>query len=330
MQISLTFNPSEDKREHVASVVDAVYGVKTRPNGQAVQTAQTSPASAAQTPSAASQTAAASPENLSLGAAPAAVADFPNATIVPTAPVVQAATPTGAGVPLDKNGIPWDVRIHSGGLNDDGTHKTNKDGTWSKKKGVDDLTVSNVTKELQNLMANAVGNGAPLAGLPIGGVAGNPVNVPHQEAVPLPGQPDNFVIATATTQPDQVPNAQVAMAPAGEPVPDLAASNVTPTAAPASLVGVAPMPMLAPNTAPQPVPMPVAANPTDFASLAQWMAPNMQEAGGKLSLAHVEHFCRQCGIVNGQGQGDFSLAVNRPDAIAWLHQAFTAQIAAAQ
>lgn len=321
MQISLTFNPAEDKREHVSNVVDAVYGVKTNPNAPTVQTAATSPASAAPTSDAASQTAAPTTANQSANAAPVAIAEFPNATTAPTQPAPQAATHSPAGVELDKNGIPWDARIHSGGLADDGTHKKNKDGSWSKKKGVSDLDVSNITKELQNLMAATIGNGTPPAGLPTGGVLGNPINTPHQEAVPLPGQPDNFVISTAAPSAQQAPQmpAPGATAPVGQPTPVLGAQVADFPVAPQQ-----------PSAAMMPVPMPMATVPTDFASLAQWMAPNMQEAGGKLSQAHVEHFCRQCNIVNGQGVGDFSLVINRPDAIAWLHQAFVAQIAAAQ
>ena len=45
--------------------------------------------------------------------------------------------------PLDKTGLPWDTRIHSG-------NKTiNADGTWKKRKGVSDTIVDAVTAELR-------------------------------------------------------------------------------------------------------------------------------------------------------------------------------------
>jgi len=299
MQISLTFSPAEDNHVDVSRVVDAVYGVKSSPNGASAPMASNTPASGAPTPDAAPNAAANTTVNQSSGAAPT-VAEFPNPTIAPTAAASATPATNGpAGVEVDKNGIPWDARIHSGGVDDQGKHKKTAAGVWAKRKGVSDLDVANITKELQNLMANQVGHAAPPAGLPAGGVAnlGNPVNVPHQEAVPLPGDPNAFV-----AQP-------IVMAP---------------------MPGAAPMPTLAPTVAPMPLPTPApAAPPTDFNSLAVWLAPNLEDAGGKLKREHVEYFCRQCGIVDANGVGDFSLAVHRPDAIAWLHQSFVAQIAAA-
>lgn len=298
MQISLSFNPVEDKHEHVNAVVDAVYGVKSSPKFQsgvdALATAQL--------------TAAVESSQPSLANTPAVIASFPNPTTAPTAAASNTPATNGpAGVELDKNGIPWDARIHSGGVDPEtGAHKKTAAGVWAKRKGVDDLTVSTITKELQNLMANQVGHAAPPAGLPAGGVLGNPVNVPHQEAVPLPGQPDAFVAVSIAPMPGQTP--AIAPMPMAEPAPQMAPQ---------------PQPQM------QPVPQPAAAMPiTDFNSLAVWLAPNLEESGGKLKREHVAHFCQQCGIVDAQGAGDFSLAAHRPDAIAWLHQAFTAQLAA--
>lgn len=307
MQISLSFNPVEDKHEHVNAVVDAVYGVKTSPKSVSVADVQVTVNGTV-----AEGVLLPSPVN-----SPAPVAEFPNPSIAPT--VVASVTPAvngPAGVDLDKNGIPWDARIHSGGVNDDGTHKKNKDGSWAKKKGVDELTVSNITKELQNLMAAQIGHAAPPAGLPAGGVLGNPVNVPHQEAVPLPTDPNAYVV---------VPSGQ-AIAPMPAPVLEPAPVTLQPQIAP---MPMADAPTLAPQIAPMPLPIPApAAAPTTYQDLAVWLAPNLQDSGGKLSTAHVEHFCRQCNIVNAQGVGEFALVANRPDAVAWLYQAFTAQIAA--
>jgi hypothetical protein len=316
MQISLSFNPAEDNHVTVTRVVDAVYGVKTSPNAASVPTGNNTPVLDAPTSPAALNVDASSTVNQSPVVAPG-VSSFPNHSTAPTAAALDTPAVNGpAGVVLDKNGIPWDARIHSGGVNDDGTHKKNKDGSWAKKKGVDDLTASNITKELQNLMAAQIGHAAPPAGLPAGGVLGNPVNTPHQEAVPLPTDPNAYVIAPSG----------IAIAPMPAPVAEPAPTTLQPQIAPMPMGDA---PQLAPTVAPMPLPIPQpAAAPTDYNSLAVWLAPNLEESGGKLKREHVEHFCRQCNIVNAQGVGEFALVANRPDAVAWLFQAFTQQIAA--
>lgn len=58
-------------------------------------------------------------------------------------PEPQDEEPTNATPPAtDKNGLPWDERIHAG------TKALNADGTWKKRRGVDDATVAAVTAEL--------------------------------------------------------------------------------------------------------------------------------------------------------------------------------------
>lgn len=50
------------------------------------------------------------------------------------------------GIAVDKNGIPWDDRIHSGGAPE---KRMNQDGTWKKKKGVDEATIAAIVAELK-------------------------------------------------------------------------------------------------------------------------------------------------------------------------------------
>lgn len=58
-------------------------------------------------------------------------------------PEPQDDEPTNDAPPAtDKNGLPWDERIHAG------TKALNADGTWKKRRGVDDATVAAVTVEL--------------------------------------------------------------------------------------------------------------------------------------------------------------------------------------
>ena len=52
-------------------------------------------------------------------------------------------------VELDKNGIPWDERIHAG------TKRKNADGTWSLKKGVDKELAAQIIAEYQSAGGDA-------------------------------------------------------------------------------------------------------------------------------------------------------------------------------
>ena len=52
-------------------------------------------------------------------------------------------------VKLDKNGIPWDERIHAG------TKRKNADGTWSLKKGVDKELAAQIIAEYQSAAPSA-------------------------------------------------------------------------------------------------------------------------------------------------------------------------------
>ena len=310
MQISVTFDPAKDLQAAVHAAVEAAYGKPQSGNVVvAPLTVQPTVADDASHPSPVSEPAqGANP--LQLGVTP---------SIAPTQPVTSgsATVATPAGVELDSTGIPWDARIHSGAVDENGQHKKTAKGVWTKRKGCPDHEFEAVSKELQTLMA-----ASPATNLPAGGVLGNPTHYPHQIAVPVPGQPDHFTVAPVTAPQAQAPVAQAATAPVGESAPVMAAAPVVTPGAPVSPAGVAPMPTLAP----MPTPTPIA--PHDFTTLAQWIAPQMEAAGGKLKAEHVEHFCRQCGIVDAQGVGQFSLVINRPDAVAWLHQAFVQQIAA--
>ena len=49
---------------------------------------------------------------------------------------------------MDKNGLPWDARIHAG------TRTKNKDNTWKLKRGVEPEEVERVTAEYRAFAAN--------------------------------------------------------------------------------------------------------------------------------------------------------------------------------
>ncbi|AXH72147.1 MAG: RecT protein [Siphoviridae sp. ctdc_1] len=75
--------------------------------------------------------------------------DIP-AVITPATPVPTPTAPAdddegeqnNAAPNADKNGLPWDARIHAG------TKALNGDGTWKKRRGVDDATIAAVTAQL--------------------------------------------------------------------------------------------------------------------------------------------------------------------------------------
>lgn len=116
-----------------------------------------------------------------LGADPAEAFDAPNAAAafappplaqppgtaadapppIPATPAAAAPASPPPGVETDAAGFPWDARIHSGPAN---TKPKNADGTWRKKRNVDDATVAAVTAELRQVMgAPAPGNNPPPA-----------------------------------------------------------------------------------------------------------------------------------------------------------------------
>ena len=98
-------------------------------------------------------------------AAPAAAA-APTATAQPSAP---------AGVDVDANSLPWDIRIHAS------TKVKNADGTWRARRGVDPQLVLAVEAELRAVLA-IPGPAAPV-------VAPQQAQIPMPPAVPTIPQP---------------------------------------------------------------------------------------------------------------------------------------------
>jgi hypothetical protein len=86
-------------------------------------------------------------------------------------------------VTLDKNGLPWDDRIHAG------TKTQNKDGSWKAKKGVDAALVTSVEAELRARVGNAQPAALPLPGaLPTQPQPSLPQALPGAHTAALPGQ----------------------------------------------------------------------------------------------------------------------------------------------
>lgn len=88
----------------------------------------------------------ATPGNTSTAAAPAYVPPAPNGASAP-GPAVPPAAPPASNVELDKNGLPWDERIHAS------TKTKIKSGEWKAKKGVDAALVPQIEAELRARVA---------------------------------------------------------------------------------------------------------------------------------------------------------------------------------
>lgn len=167
---------------------------------------------------------------------PLAVA--PGASAAPSAPAPAPApaapAPTGSGVQLDKDGLPWDSRIHS-----DAAEKLTKTGVWKTRKNLPDGYKAQIEAELRAVM-NA---GKPASGAVSATPAALSTVVDPNAAI---GAPAPGTVTTATVAP-------------------------TPSPAPAPSVAPAPTPNVAPAPAPA-APPAAAGNP--FATFTRWLVDN--------------------------------------------------------
>lgn len=122
------------------------------------------------------------------------------ASSAPPVPVLSAqalgnTSAQAAGIEVDKEGIPWDERIHSG-------NKTKvKDGTWTRKRNVPDDYYNAIKADLLTVMgqsgatpqfgANALPRQTtPPVHTPTAELAGREAPPPPAPQAPLPPQPD--------------------------------------------------------------------------------------------------------------------------------------------
>ena len=147
----------------------------------------TAPAAMPGTTSTATSTVPAPPAPITAPAAP-----VPTAHAAPSTPA--------SGVEVDKDGLPWDSRIHA--------ESKNKiaDGSWRKKRQVDPALVAQVEAELRQVMGAAPA--APLAPVAatatvVAGSTPTPTSAPAVAVAPPPPAP---VAGAAPTMP-AAPNA---------------------------------------------------------------------------------------------------------------------------
>lgn len=83
-------------------------------------------------------------------AVPLVTSTAPTAPLPPVAPAANVVTTVAATAsnpaPVDKDGLPWDARIHSS------SKEKIANGTWKKRRGVDPALVVTVENELRQLM----------------------------------------------------------------------------------------------------------------------------------------------------------------------------------
>lgn len=204
-------------------------------------------------------------------------------TVAPPAPAVQ--TPRAENGDLDKSGLPWDARIHSG------SREKNKDGTWRQRRNLADGMYEQVEAELRAVMA-----------LPVPAT----VPAPPVSAAPLPPPAPVAPTAEATalfsnTTADAPATVSPATAPAGPttpPVPAPPASDIPlPPTASASTHAV---PVPAPGSTGATIPAMTATAPANageaptFSKVMAKVASNV--TSGKLTMQQVHAALEHVGL----------------------------------
>lgn len=139
----------------------------------------------------------------------------------PAAPASPA--PVGDRRGLDRDGLPWDERIHSSGEN-----AKNKDGTWRQRRNLPDGLRAQVEAELR---------GETSAGTATAGVESS---APVASSGPAPSAPDTAAPAASAIPLPPVPRPPAAPAALPVPSPPATPPNTPPAAAPATASGIAP------------------------------------------------------------------------------------------
>lgn len=154
-------------------------------------------------------------------------APVPNASTVPSAgaPMVlgAASTTPASGVELDKDGLPWDARIHTE------SKAKNADGRWRSKRNLEAAFKAQVEAELRQVM------GAPAAPL-VQGVAHatTPVSVAASSTVP----PAPNGVVPQPVAPPPAPAPVVGAAPSMPAAPNSAPAGEVPQDARQQFVGL--------------------------------------------------------------------------------------------
>lgn len=137
-------------------------------------------------------------------------------TLAPApAPVAPAAT----GVQLDKDGLPWDSRIHS-----DAAEKLTKTGVWKTRKNLPDGYKAQIEAELKAVMAAGKPSGVALTPTPSGSTSASATTPVAPAADPNVSQNTTTTVAAVAPPAPSAPAAP-APAPASGVAPAAPATN---------------------------------------------------------------------------------------------------------
>ena len=162
-----SFKTAGDAAEAIGGAVAVEFGKQPLPDGVhfTAHNEVTGPLAPPAPPAAGAVPSATAPEATTGSSA------APAAPPVPPAPPAAATQPPAPVGEVDKNGLPWDERIHSG------SRAKVADGGWRMKRGVDATKVAEVEAELR---------GQAVAAPPPPPPAANPLDNLKPEAAPLP------------------------------------------------------------------------------------------------------------------------------------------------
>lgn len=140
---------------------------------------------------------------------------MPNTPIAPPMPANSGdddeSGPVNANAPAtDKEGMPWDERIHSK------NKATNADGTWRKRRGVDAATVTAIEKELTDRAASQPAPAIPTPMMPTAPAVPTMPTMPPVPTMPVPPQaaPPVAAVPPMPAAPEQPAASQQPPAPA--------------------------------------------------------------------------------------------------------------------
>ena len=134
-----------------------------------------------------------------------------------TAPVAEEPAPTPvftqpAADTKDKDGLPWDERIHSS------NHKMNADGRWQRRRNVEDVYYEQVKAELLGTVASVAQAEPVFETAPCENSVENPTPVQPEVIAPTPLPTEQPQILTNVVPTESTAPAPVAeSAPAAEP-----------------------------------------------------------------------------------------------------------------
>jgi len=208
------------------------------------------------------------------------------------------APPTG--VELDKEGLPWDMRV------DAGTKTKNKDGTWKAKKGVDKEYRKQVKEELRKLMAIEPAVDQTL--------------IPESLEAPITDQVETLIDSGVTPQAAVAAASTVVPPPPVEKNPSLIETHLSAEQTDHDVVSVPPPPVepttvaagtltyggvsSAPSTPPV---VPASDSPTDYPGFLKAAAVLIQEKRTDLVAINT--------LLNNKGIGGVNGLAQRPDLI---------------